>query len=78
MRTNSLATIILGNSAWNFKIKDIPHNYLEELIDIMLQSIENKDKANAVRNLIYDENEINDFNNHPIKIIRKELRKNEK
>ncbi len=78
MRANSLATIILGNSAWNFKIKDIPHNYLEELIDIMLQSIENKDMANAVRNLIYGENEINDFSNHPIKIIRKELRKNEK
>ena len=78
MRMNSLATIILGNSAWNFKIENLPENYIDELIDIMFESINDLDKINDIKKQIYGEEEMVDFSNHPINIIRKELNKNGK
>lgn len=75
MRMNTLATIILGNNAWNFKVKDLPDDYLNDLINILLSSIDDIDQSNIIRELIYGEDVINDFNNHPINIIRKELKK---
>lgn len=76
MRMNCLATIIIGNGAWNFKIIDLPDNYLQELLEIMLQSIRDDYQLNMIKNELYSEEFNNDFNNHPINIIKKELRKN--
>ncbi len=75
MRMNTLGTIILGNKNWNFNIKDLPNNYVDELLKIMLASIEEKKSIEILENQIYGMFDVDDFDKHPVNIIRKELRK---
>lgn len=74
MRANTLGTIFLGNENWNFNITDLPKNYVEELINIFLESLKEEDKEKYIKE-IYGEEDVKTFQKHPINIIRKELRK---
>lgn len=73
MRANALGTIFLGNSNWNFSIKNAPENYAEELVTIFINSLKNE--KDYYKNSIYGNKEISDFSKHPINILRRELRK---
>lgn len=75
MRMNTLGTIILGNKNWNFNIRDLPNNYVEELLEITLSSVEDKKISEILKNQIYGMHDMDDFDKHPINIIRKELKK---
>ena len=75
MRTNTLGTIFLGNENWNFNIINLPNNYVDELINIMLSSIEEKNIINNLKEQIYGMSDMDEFDKHPINIIRKELKK---
>ncbi len=75
MRTNTLGTIFLGNENWNFNITNLPNNYVDELINIMLSSIEEKKIINNLEEQIYGMSDMDEFDKHPINIIRKELKK---
>lgn len=78
MRTNTLGTIFLGNENWNFSIENFTSENVDELINLMLESIVDEQEKEKVMLQIYGDFEINEFNKHPINILRKELRKNGK
>lgn len=75
MRTNTLGTIFLGNENWNFNIDHLTSKNVIELIDIMLESINNKQQKEMLLKQIYGDVEVNEFDKHPVNILRKELRK---
>jgi len=75
MRTNALATILLGNNGNNFKITNYSKDYVYELINILLLSINNSDDLKKLESELFGLDDLNDFNKHPINIIRKELKK---
>lgn len=75
MRANTLGTVFLGNENWNFNITSLPLGYAEELIDIFLNSLSKNEDVEKYKQYIFGEKDIQDFDKHPINIIRKELRK---
>ncbi len=75
MRANTLGTVILGNNNWNFNIIDLPQNYVQEFIDIFLDSLEKESDVERFKKEIYGDEDVKTFQKHPINIIRKELRK---
>ena len=75
MRTNALATILLGNTGNNFKISNYSKDYVYELINILLLSINNSDDLKKLKSELFGFDDLNDFSKHPINIIRKELKK---
>lgn len=78
MRTNALGTIFLGNENWNFNIENFTKKNVVELIDIMIESISDENEKNMLLGQIYGDFDITDFDKHPINILRKELKKNDK
>ncbi len=75
MRANTLGTVFLGNENWNFNITHLSNNYVMELIDIFFSFLTKKEDIERFKNDIFGSNDINEFNKHPINIIRKQLRK---
>ena len=75
MKANTLGTIILGNSNWNFNITELPKHYVTELINIFLESIKNIEVREQFREQIFGDEDVKIFKKHPINILRKELRK---
>ena len=78
MRVNTLGTIFLGNENWNFNIENMTAENVVELIEIMIESINNQEQKNILLEQIYGDFNVDDFDKHPINIIRKELKKNER
>lgn len=75
MKANALGTIFLGNSNWNFNITELSKFYVNDLITIFLESIENIEIREQFRNQIFGDEDVKTFQKHPINIVRKELRK---
>lgn len=75
MKANTLGTIILGNSNWNFNITELSDTYVNDLVTIFLESIENIEVREQFRNQIFGDDDVKTFQKHPINIVRKELRK---
>lgn len=75
MRANTLGTVFLGNENWNFNITNLPLNYAEEMVAIFLSSLTKKEDVEKFKRDIFGNKDVDDFDKHPINIIRKELRK---
>ena len=75
MKANTLGTVILGNINWNFNITELPDTYAYDLVAIFLESIENKEDRERLRNEIFGDQDVKTFTMHPINIVRKELKK---
>ena len=76
MKANLLATVIIGLQDGNFKIKDLPNNWLKYLINSLCNSINNqKEKENILRIFNGFIEFIPDFSKHPIDIILREINK---
>ena len=75
MRANTLGTVFLGNENWNFNITNLPKNYSMELIDIFLSFLTKNDDVERFKHYIFGSSDMDEFDKHPINIIRKELRK---
>ena len=77
MKTNLLATIIIGLKDGNFSIPDLPKNWLEISIRYLLNSIEDKNKRQQMEKILRgNSNFKSNFTKHPIDIILKEKNKN--
>lgn len=77
MKTNLLATIIIGLQDGNFSIPDLPENWINILINHLTHSI-NDEKKRKVLEMILNGNLAfkADFTKHPIDIILKGKNKN--
>lgn len=75
MKTNLLATILLGIKKGNIIIKNKSSNYLEQLLNSLIDTFKEKE---AIKGKLFgsNTNQLSDFTNHPIKIIRNILKEN--
>lgn len=76
MKTNLLATTIIGMRDGNFSIPNLPNNWLDILIQDLIESIPNINKRNKMIKVLNGEKSFNpNFTKHPIDIILKEKQK---
>lgn len=68
MKTNLLATVLMAIKKGSINIKDMNANYIEELLMGLIDSFE--DKETIRRKIFEDNSEFEEFQNHPIKIIK--------
>lgn len=74
MKTNLLVTLILGEKHNSFIIKDKPDNYLFILINRILKSFVNEEeKEKFILSLKNGVNANENFMDHPIEILRREI-----
>lgn len=76
MKTNLLATIIIGLKDGNFSIPDLPENWLDISIKYLLNSIADKNKRQQMEKILRgNSNFKSNFTKHPIDIILNEKNK---
>lgn len=76
MKTNLLATTIIGMRDGNFSIQNLPNNWLDILIEDLIESILNISKKNKVESILSQKINFNpNFTKHPLDIILKEKQK---
>lgn len=76
MKTNLLATTIIGMRDGNFSIQNLPNNWLDILIEDLIESIPNISKKNKVESILSQKINFNpNFTKHPLDIILKEKQK---
>lgn len=76
MKTNLLATTIIGMRDGNFSIPNLPNNWLDILTQDLIQSIENGKKKDKIDGILNQKTKFNsNFTKHPIDIILKEKQK---
>lgn len=77
MKTNLLATVIIGMKDGNFSIPDLPENWLNILINELIQSIKNMERKEYIYKVLNEIIEFEtDFTKHPINIILEQINKN--
>lgn len=79
MKTNLLVTLILGEKHNSFIIKNKPENYIEILIDRIIKSFTNNTVCEKfIINLRNGISKTDNFIDHPIEILRREIMIREK
>lgn len=74
MKTNLLATILLGLEKGNIIVNNKDTNYVSTMLDGLVNSF---DEQKEIRQKLYsNNNQFYSFDNHPIKIIRNFIQKN--
>lgn len=77
MKTNLLATVIIGMNDGNFNVPDLPQNWLNILTNELIQSITDKEKKEYIYKILNKKIEFkSDFTKHPIDIIIEQINKN--
>lgn len=75
MKTNLLATTIIGMRDGNFSIPNLPNNWCDILIQELIESIQNSRQRNKIETVLNGKANFNpNFTKHPIDIILKEKR----
>lgn len=74
MKTNLLATILLGLSKGNIIVNNKDTNYISRLLEGLINSFDEQEVIK--KKLFSNNNQFYDFENHPIKIIRDFIQKN--
>ena len=73
MKLNLLVTLLLGEKHNSFIIKNKPKNYIDDLIDKIIKSFEEKEKCVKLLNQLEEGlSEKETFLNHPIELLRRE------
>lgn len=76
MKTNLLATTIIGMRDGNFSIPNLPNNWCDILIQELIESIQNSRQKNKIETVLNGKANFNpNFTKHPIDIILKEKEK---
>ena len=74
MKTNLLATILLGLNKGNIIVNNKDTNYIERLLEGLINSFDEQEIIK--KKLFCNDNQFYGFENHPIKIIRDFIQKN--
>lgn len=76
MKTNLLATTIIGMRDGNFSIPNLPNNWCNILIQELIESIQNSGQRNKIETVLNGKAKFNpNFTKHPIDIILNEKEK---
>ena len=78
MKLNLLMTLLLGEKHNSFIIKNKPDNYIDELIEIIMESFIEKEKCNYMLDRLQNGLSKEEFFiNHPIELLRREYKMRE-